>query len=151
MNPVKRAAPDSNALADLQKRMRCAPNIIREKFLDIFDLLVRDWNRLSAHGDESRDASSKQDRRPHLRRHARVYEKIAGKQRKFDLLAAIAPAVSFRERGEKGRKAVVVQLLSYDSLVPRQCPNGVPIGDRRGEQGLALKIEMRVGTHSFAL
>jgi hypothetical protein len=128
---IESAASDFHSLANSQERVTDAPNIIRKEFPHAFDLVVGDRNRLSAHVDESRDASRKQNQPSNLGRHNRVYKQVAGKKRDFNLLPSITPAMSFRERGQESRNALIVQLMCHQPFVSRRRLNGVPVSDFR--------------------
>jgi hypothetical protein len=131
--------------------MCCARNVIRKQPVDGFNLLV--WNRywLTAHGDESRDASRKQNSPSDLGGHAAVHKQVPREQWPFNLFTSIAPAMNFRNAREKGGNSLTLELAGDDPLMPGHRLQRVPIAGRWKSQPSSLIRELRGTNHSFAL
>src|SRR5687768_4043180 len=104
---------------------------------DAFELVLWNRRRLPFERDDVHHAGALEDAQ-RIRR-VEAGEAVAGKERPVDLLLAILPPAPLGDGREKGRDALLFQLLAHDLLVPRPRPDREP---RIGTSGLS-----RVAVH----
>src|SRR5215472_4959693 len=93
LHSVEGTAADANPLVDAQKRVARHRHLVMENGLNILDLFVGDRRTATVVSDEAGYSGGAQHGNPGFRRRQRADEHIPWKQRHFDLLVPIAPAV----------------------------------------------------------
>lgn len=123
---VETTSANAYFVSDSKKRMQRTRDVLSQQPLQIIDLPVGNWNRRSAKGDQPDDAFVFQELFRDESRPVKPNEQITGKERSFQALLPVAPAMGCPEQGKKCLPTLVLKVSSYSSFEPITGLNGIP-------------------------
>ncbi len=108
--------------------MEGAWDLLRQKLLQILDLLGRNRNWYSSKADQVNDPLSMEEFDAQPSRQFKARESVAGEERDIDGLTTITPVVEFVEQGKECLQAFLLELSVYFSFEAVAGLNRIPAG-----------------------
>src|SRR5208282_1449677 len=108
--------------------MEGAWDLLRQKLLQILDLLGRNRNWYSSKADQVNDPLSMEEFDAQPSRQFKARESVAGEERDIDGLTTITPVVEFVEQGKECLQAFLSELSVYFSFEAVAGLNRIPAG-----------------------